>query len=219
MLTNDSLKFLKELKKNNTREWFEKNKPRYVKTQDELKVVIADWIKRFSKTDASVAHIDPAKCIFRIYRDVRFSTDKSPYKTNLGGYISPGGKNSDLSGYYLHVEPGNCFFGAGIYMPQPENLPKIRQEIDYNFAEFSKIINGKKFKAFFPVLSEEMKLKRPPKGYEENNPAIEFLKLKSFVVFHKLSDADVLSPELPKKLDELSKVVYPFNAFLNRAIS
>jgi uncharacterized protein (TIGR02453 family) len=104
-------------------------------------------------------------------------------------------------------------------MPQPENLPKIRQEIDYNFAEFSKIINSKKFKAYFPALSEEMKLKRPPKGYEENNPAIEFLKLKSFVVFHKLSDAEVLSPELPKKLDELSKVVYPFNAFLNRAIS
>jgi uncharacterized protein (TIGR02453 family) len=219
MLQNDVLKFLKELKKNNNKAWFEKNKPRYVNAQNELKGLIADWIKLFSKTEPAVAHLDPAKCIFRIYRDVRFSTDKSPYKNNLGAYLSPSGKNSDGPGYYLHVEPGNCFFGAGVYMPMPENLPKIRQEIDYNFAAFKKILNAKKFRNNFPELNTELKLKKTPKGYDENNPAIEFLKLKSFVVFKKLKDEDVLSKDLPKALNELSKIVHPFNMFLKQAMN
>ena len=217
MLSNDVLKFLKELKKNNNKEWFEKNKPRYVNAQNELKGLIAEWIKLFSKTDPRVAHLDPSKCIFRIYRDVRFSTDKSPYKNNLGAYLSPGGKNSDKAGYYLHVEPGNCFFGAGVYMPLPENLPKIRQEIDYNFVAFKKILNNKKFKTNFPELSKENKLKRAPKGYEDDNPAIEYLKLKGFTVGKKLKDEDVLSKDLAKKLNELSVTVYPFNSFLDNA--
>ena len=218
MLSNDILKFLKELKKNNNREWFEKNKPRYVNAQNELKALIAEWIKLLAKTDPAVGHLDPAKCIFRIYRDVRFSADKSPYKVNLGAYLNTGGKNSDKAGYYLHVQPGNSFFGAGVYMPLPENLPRIRQEIDYNFASFKKILNNKKFKANFPELSDEMKLKKTPKGYDENNPAIEFLKLKSFVVFKKMKDEEVLSKDAVKKITELSVIVHPFCSFLNEAM-
>lgn len=218
MLSNDTLKFLKGLKKNNTKAWFEANRKGYEAAQDEIKSFIAEWIKSYGKIDASIASLDPKKCIFRIHRDVRFSSDKSPYKKNLGAYLNKGGKNHNTAGYYLHIEPGNCFFGAGNYMPTPEELAKIRQEIDYNFSDLSKIIRHKKFSAAFGELNADNKLKRAPKGYDENNPAIEFLKLKGFTVFSKLSDEELISDDFVKRITELSATAKPFVDFLNTAI-
>ncbi len=218
MLTNDTLKFLKELSKNNNKEWFEKNRKRYENSQTEIKAFIAEWIKNYGKKDESIAHLDPKKCIFRINRDVRFSSDKSPYKNNLGAYLTKGGKNTNLAGFYLHIQPGECFFGAGNYMPMPEQLAKIRQEIDYNFSDFKKIISSKKFKDLFGDLHTENKLKRAPKGYEEDNEAIEYLKLKGFTVFHKLKDEEITSKDLVKTITELSVTVKPFIDFLNAAV-
>lgn len=163
MLSNDTLKFLKDLSKNNNKDWFEKNRTRYENAQTEIKAFIAGWIAAYGKKDESIAHLDPKKCIFRIHRDVRFSANKSPYKTNLGAYLTKGGKNTNLAGFYLHIEPDNCFFGAGNYMPMPDQLAKIRQEIDYNFGDFKKIVTSKKFKDHFGELSIENKLKRAPK--------------------------------------------------------
>jgi len=218
MLSNDTLKFLKDLSKNNNKEWFEQNRMRYENAQTEIKTFIAKWIIAYGKKDESIAHLDPKKCIFRIHRDVRFSANKSPYKTNLGAYLTKGGKNTNLAGFYLHIEPGNCFFGAGNYMPMPDQLAKIRQEIDYNFADFKKIIVSKKFKDSFGDLSEENKLKRAPKGYEEDNEAIEYLKLKGFTVFKKISDAEITSKELAKTITDLSVTVKPLVDFLNNAV-
>lgn len=218
MLSNDTLKFLKELSKNNNKEWFEKNRKRYENAQNEIKSFVAEWIKSYSKKDESIAHLDPKKCIFRINRDVRFSADKSPYKINLGAYLTKGGKNTNLAGFYLHIQPGECFFGAGNYMPMPDQLAKLRQEIDYNFGDFKKIISSKKFKDSFGDLHAENKLKRAPKGYEEDNQAIEYLKLKGFTVFHKLSDAEITSKDLVKTITELSTTVKPFIDFLNKAV-
>lgn len=109
MLTNDTLKFLKELSKNNNKEWFEKNRKRYENAQTEIKIFIEEWIKNYGKKDESIARLEPKKCIFRINRDVRFSANKSPYKNNLGAYLNKGGKSSNTAGFYLHIEPDNCF--------------------------------------------------------------------------------------------------------------
>lgn len=217
MLSNETLKFLKELGKNNNKEWFEKNRKRYESAQLDIKSFIAEWIKLYGKKDESIAQLDPKNCVFRIHRDVRFSSDKSPYKTNLGAYLSKG-KHTNLAGYYLHIEPGACFFGAGNYMPMPEQLAKLRQEIDYNFSDFKKIVSAKKFKDSFGNLSQENKLKRAPKGYEETNEAIEFLKLKGFTVFRKLKDEEITSKNLAKTITELSVTAKPFIDFLNAAV-
>jgi uncharacterized protein (TIGR02453 family) len=218
MLSNDTLKFLRELKKNNNKPWFEANRKRYENAQNEIKNFIAGWINMLGKKDSSIAQLDPKKCLFRIHRDVRFSSDKSPYKNNLGAYLSKSGKSGSNAGYYLHLEPGNCFFGAGYYMPLPEDLQKIRQEIDYNFGDFKKIIHSNKFKDSFGDLTAESKLKRPPKGYDEHNEAIEYIKLKGFTVFKKLDDDFFLSNELVRKSTELCLLSRPFVDFLNAAI-
>lgn len=218
MLSNETLKFLKELSKNNNKEWFEKNRKRYENAQSEIKNFISEWIKSYGKKDDSIAYLDPKKCIFRINRDVRFSANKNPYKNNLGAYLTKGGKNANLAGFYLHIEPGNCFFGAGNYMPMPDQLAKIRQEIDYNFSDFKKIVSSKKFKENFGDVSVENKLKRAPKGYEEDNEAIEYLKLKGFTVFKKFKDEEITSNDLVKTITELSIIVKPFIDFLNKSV-
>lgn len=218
MLTADTFRFLKELEQNNHKDWFEINRNRYVLAQNELKLFIADWIQQFGKIDTDIAFLEPNKCVFRINRDVRFSADKRPYKTNLGAYLTKGGKNTNFAGYYLHIQPGNCFFGAGIYMPQPEQLVKIRQEIDYNFSDFKKILSGTKFKSTFQDLRVENQLKRPPKGYDENNEAIHYLKLKSYTVAKPLSDAEIMDKNFIKTITQLSQTVHPLIRFLNEAV-
>jgi uncharacterized protein (TIGR02453 family) len=124
--------------------------------------------------------VDASKAIFRINRDVRFSKNKAPYKTNFGASINPGGKKSMIAGYYVHIEPGKSFLAAGTYMPEAPYLSAIRQEIDYNLEEFKKIVGAKDFKKEFTSLSVEDALKTVPKGYDKENPALEFLKLKHF---------------------------------------
>ena len=215
----DTLKFLGNLKKNNKKEWFDKNKPQYEAIKNDLVNVAGEMIKEVSKFDSSVAAVDPKKSVFRIYRDVRFSPDKSPYKTNMGFWMSKGGMKVPSAGYYIHIQPGESFLGGGIWMPMPEELNKIRQEIDYNFKNFKKIIGSPSFKKAFGDLSTEMKLSRPPKNYDENNPAIEYLKLKSFTVGMKLKDKDVLSPSFAKGAAKSFKTMFPFIDFLNQAIA
>lgn len=218
MITQSTFKFLSELKKNNNREWFEQNKKRYEASQAEIKIFIAEWLTNFSAKDESLAHLEPKNCLFRIYRDVRFSADKSPYKTNLGAYLNKGGKNGNTAGYYLHLQPGNCFFGAGNYAPTPEHLAKIRQEIDYNFDDFKSLLSGKKFKDTYGDLNTENKLKKPPKGYDIENPAVEYLKLKGFTIWANLKDEEVLDKNFNKQIVKLSELALPFVHFLNRAI-
>jgi len=218
LLTNHTLDFLSELSKNNHKEWFELNRNRYEQSQTNIKLFIKNWIEHFGRKEETIAHLEPQKCIFRIHRDVRFSADKTPYKTNLGAYLSKGGKNTNFAGYYLHIQPNACFFGAGNYMPTPEQLAKIRQEIDYNYSDFLKIITAKRFKETFGNLVEENKLKRAPKGYEDDNKAIEYLKLKSFIVSRKITDNELTSADFIKTITEYSTTVKPFIDFLNHAL-
>lgn len=214
-----TLKFLTGLKKNNNKEWFEKNRPTYEAVKTAFIEVVNDVIKEVNKFDPTLGQLDGKSCLFRINRDVRFSNDKSPYKNNIGAYLSKGGKNSPASGYYMHVQPGDCFVGGGIWMPDAERLGKIRQEIDYNFKDFKKIVESKSFQKTFKGLDTESKLARPPKNYSPDNPAIEYLKLKSYVVGSTFKDDDVLSKDYTKKLVSVFKEMYPFITFLNQSVA
>lgn len=220
MIQQQTLQFLKSLKKNNKKEWFDKNRGRYDEAKKNIEETTAEIIKRLSKTDESIAHLQARECMFRINRDVRFSKNKAPYKTNMGVYFSKGGKKGIQAGYYFHIEPGAAFIAGGLWMPMPEELKKVRQEIDYNFEEFNKIISAKTFKGLFGDLdrSEGYTLRRIPKGYEENNPAIEYLKLKSFIVTRKIPDDELSAKDAEKKVAAYFEKMKPFIDFLNRAV-
>jgi uncharacterized protein (TIGR02453 family) len=214
-----TLKFLSTLKKNNNKAWFDKNKPQYEEIKNELISVADEVIREVNKFDSSLGNVDPKKCVFRIYRDIRFSPDKTPYKTNIGFWMSKGGMKNPSAGYYVHLQPGKSFLGGGIWMPDAEALNKIRQEIDYNFGNFKKIVESLSFKKLFGKLDTEMKLSRPPKNYDENNPAIEYLKLKSFTAGAELTDTQVMAPGFAKEAGKIFKSMYPFINFLNQAIA
>lgn len=211
------LKFLADLSKHNNREWFEKNKERYLEAKDEFLIFVTELLEETLKLDPSLNGLNPKKIVFRIYRDVRFSKDKRPYKTNMGAAFSAAGKGLGLPGYYLHIEPGKSFVAGGLYMPEPDNLAKVRQEIDYNGDQLGKILNNKKFKSTFGKFWDEDKLKRAPKGFEETHQYIEWLKLKSFIVTRELKDAEVKNDKFLKMVTQSFKMLMPLNAYLKEA--
>jgi uncharacterized protein (TIGR02453 family) len=213
------LKFLQKLAKNNNRDWFEKNKGDYLQAKEEFEQFVAAFLTELIKFNPSLAGLNPKKLPFRIYRDVRFSKDKSPYKTNMGAGFSPNGKLVEEPGYYLHLQPGGCFVAGGIYMPNPENLGKIRQEIDYNGDKLEKILKDKTFKKWFKGFDEIDKLKTVPKGYGKDNARLDWLKNKSFIVSHYFSDTEVKDKNFLKKLVERSKAMKPLVEFLRESIA
>jgi uncharacterized protein (TIGR02453 family) len=178
--------------------------------------MVAKLIKQTATFDPQIANLDPKKCIFRINRDVRFSANKNPYKNNFGVSISNGGKATDLPGYYVHIQPGECFIAGGSYQPMPDKLAAIRQEIDYNFEEFKSIIEHKNFKKHFGTLTGD-KLQRPPKGYDAENAAIEFLKHKGFLAYMPIKDKTLNEKELLAQCESAFKAMKPLNDFLSRA--
>ena len=220
MIEKSTIDFLKQLKKNNNKDWFDKNKSKYLAAKENVDGFIDEVIRAFTTFDKSLAGLKAKDCVFRIYRDVRFSKDKSPYKSNMGASINAGGKKMNVAGYYIHFEPGESFIAGGRWMPEGDHLKKIRQEIVYNSKAFHKILGGKEFKKQFGGLdqSEEYKLVRPPKGYEKDHPEVEFLKLNSFLVWRKFSEKDVLSKNFLKELTKSAKTMKPFLDFLNTAI-
>jgi uncharacterized protein (TIGR02453 family) len=214
------LKFLKDIAKNNNRDWFEKNKSRYLVTKDHFDQFIAKLVAELLEFDQSLAGLNPKKITFRIYRDVRFSKNKLPYKSNMSAGISPRGKMVAEPGVYLHIQPNNkSFVAAGLWMPEPEPLAKIRQEIDYNGKTLEKIMSDKKFKKMYGVFEPEGALKNIPKGYEKDHVYREWLKLKSFVVTHAFTDAEVIDKKFMKTVIDAYKTAKPLNDFLKEAIS
>ncbi len=213
------LTFLQKLSKNNKRDWFEKNKPAYLQAKEYFEDFVGKVLDELIKFNPDLSSLNPKKLPFRIYRDVRFSKDKSPYKTNMGAGFSPNGKLVQEPGYYLHIEPGGSFLAGGIYMPDSPNLNKIRQEIDYNGERLEKIMKEKSFKKWFKEFSEFDKLKNIPKGYAKDHPRIEWLKHKTFIVSHSFRDTDVKNKQFLKKIIVASKAMKPLNEFLKDAIA
>ena len=220
MIQKATLKFLAELKKNNHKPWFDANRTAYDEAKKDFAAFIQAVLDGLSKTDPSIAHLAAKDCMFRINRDVRFSKDKSPYKTNMGAFMNKGGKKAMTAGYYFHMEPGGSFAGGGLYMPMPEQLKKVRQELDYNFSDFKKIVLSKKFESVYGSLDRDSEylLSRVPKGYEPDNPAADYLKLKSFVATYQLTDAQLTSPTLVKETIAGFKALQPLLEFLNTAL-
>jgi uncharacterized protein (TIGR02453 family) len=218
MLTKETLDFLKKLAKNNEREWFQANKKAFDAAQDNMTAFAGYLIGEIGKFDDAIADIDPKTCVFRIYRDVRFSKDKSPYKVNLGAYISPGGRKSMQPGYYFHLQPGASFVAGGKHIPDGPELLKIRTAIADNTADFLNIVHRKSFKDTFGEMQGD-RLKAAPKGFDPEHKAVEYLKLKEFMAFTELHDDKFLtSAKFPKSLVNTIKVMYPLVAFLRRAL-
>lgn len=219
MLQPSTLSFLKNLKKNNNKPWFDSNRKIYDAAKSDFISLVDELIEGITQFDASLTGLTAKNCIFRINKDVRFSKDKSPYKTNMGASFTTGGKKISAAGYYFHLEPVQSFIAGGFYMPMPPQLASIRQEIDYNFEEWNSIISKKSFKKIFTNGVEGVSsLARPPKGYDANNPAIDFLKMKGFIVSAPLSDKELSDKGLKKKVIQVFKEMKPMIDFLNRAV-
>ena len=214
-----TLHFLKKLKINNNREWFDSNKTEYLASKEIFEEFVSELIKGINKFDKKVSlDLKPKDCTFRIYKDVRFSKDKTPYKNNMSASINPGGKKSNIPGYYFHLEPDACFLAGGVYMPMPDVLKAIRQEIDYNPLPLINVLKSASFKKEFNGLDEEDKLKNPPKGFNKDHAHSEILKNKHFIVSRKFENKVILKKEgLSKTLDSF-KAMYPFLDYLRKAI-
>ncbi len=216
---NTILAFLKAIAKNNNREWFEKNKPKYITAKTHFEDFLETFHGELVKFDESLAGLNPRKLGFRIYRDVRFSKDKRPYKVNMGAGFSEHGKMEQEPGYYVHLEPGKSFIAGGFYMPDTDKLARIRQEIDYNTDQFLKILNDKKFKRSFSGLDDFDSLKTAPKGYPKDHPHIGLLKHKSYIVSHPFTDKEVLDRKFVKKAAEKARLIKKLNDYLKAAVA
>jgi uncharacterized protein (TIGR02453 family) len=218
MNTANIISFLTELEKNNSKEWMDANKAWYLEAKADFISFVKAVIAGVGSFDQGVVGLDPKKCIFRINRDIRFSNDKRPYKTNFGAAMGEGGRNAGNPIYYFHMEPGRAFVAGGLYMPEAESLKKIRQEVDYNPEELKKIVEEPDFKKTFGPIQGE-RLKTAPKGYPKDHPNIELLQLKSYIVVHDLSPADLNSKDLADRVVNHYRLIKPFNDYLSVAIS
>ena len=220
MLESSTLKFLKDLKKNNNKPWFDAHRKQYETARNDFENFIQSVLDKQGKNDPDLKGLAAKKCLFRINRDIRFSKDKSPYKTNFGASMDKGGKKSGFAGYYFHLEPGKSFLGGGLWMPSDDALKKVRQEIDYCFDEFKKIVSSQKFKTIYGELytGEGIKLSKVPQGFEKNNPAAEYLKFKSWLVLTDISDSELTSKNLVPKTVDAFCLMQPLVKFLNRPL-
>jgi len=213
-IQKSTLSFISALQQNNNREWFQKNKDFYDAARADFTSFLDTMLKEAAAFEPIAANQAGKDLVFRFYRDVRFSTNKNPYKDHFGAYLAEGGKKSISPGYYLHICPHDqSFIAAGLWMPPAAPLKAVRQEIDYNLNQFESILKAPDFKVFFQKLEGE-KLKTNPKGYTAENPAIDYLRHKSWMVSHALTDTVVTSDDLLKQCLQAIKLAQPFIEFL-----
>lgn len=213
------LNFLSQLKENNNRDWFQTHKDEYEQCRKEYIAFLTELLPQMAAFDPRLAELEPKNCMFRIYRDVRFSKDKSPYKIHFGAWIADVNKNLVTPGYYVHLQPGESFLAGGLWMPPADELKNIRQEIDYNGHKLHEIVENPEFKKHFKGFSEEEKLKTAPKGYMPDHADIEWLKLKSFTVSCPVSDAQIGEKTFVNQCIAAFQAIKPLNDFLKTAIA
>jgi uncharacterized protein (TIGR02453 family) len=220
MIRQETLQFLQNISENNHREWFHNNKDQYLAARENALEFTGKLVQEVAKFDNAIpTDLNPGDCVMRIYRDIRFSKDKTPYKVNIGIGISANGKNFNGPGYYIHLEPGKSFAGGGVWHPENEQLKAIRQEIDYNGSEFLEIIEAPSFKKYFDTLDTEDQLKTAPKGYPADHEMINYIKLKSFVVSHDFNDMEVQKNTFVSNVADTFEKMFPLMVFLRNAIS
>jgi len=210
--------FLKQLVVNNNKDWFHANKPMYQKAKSAFEDFVQYLIIELSSFDDSMKNLYAKDCIFRIFRDIRFANDKTPYKNNFGAYMAPGGRKSIYAGYYFHVEPDNSFVGGGIYCPKSAQLLAVRNVIFNNPESFKSIIDQKEFRKYFPQISGE-KLKAAPRGFSKSFPDIELLKYKSYTFITPVSDKMLQEKNISDYIMNAFTKLKTANDFINQAIN
>lgn len=221
MLSQETLQFLEDLKANNNRDWFLENKKRYEIVKKDYHKMVSDFLDTMKPLDPALELLEVKNCTFRINRDIRFSKDKTPYKTHMGVWLSSGSKGQNRAGYYVHIEKGSSFIAGGFYAPESEDLKKVRKEIAFFYEDLEEILAEKNFKKTFGDFdrNERSLLKNPPRGYEKEHPAIELLKLKSFEASQKFDISEVLEKDFVSKMSKRLIVLKPLNEFINRALT
>lgn len=214
-----ALAFLTSLRRHNDREWFNAHKDRYLRVKEDIDSLTATLIDGVARFDPRAAALRPADCTYRIYRDTRFSADKTPYKTHIGIYINPpGGKKADTCGYYLHLEPGNCFVGGGAWWPQGEQLRAVRRDIYDNVEEYLEILSSPAFTRWYDSVGQDP-LKTAPKGFPKDWEHIDLLKPRAFTAMSPLTEADLASPSLTGAILARMEALQPLNAFFNYTLA
>ena len=221
MLSKETLQFLDDLKANNNRDWFLENKKRYESFKKDYQQLVADFLDAMKPLDPSLEMLEVKNCTFRINRDIRFSKDKTPYKTHLGVWLSSGAKGLNRSGYYIHLEKGASFIAGGLYCPEADDLKKMRKEIAFFYDDLEAILDERNFKKEFKDFdrNEKNMLKNPPRGYEKEHPAIELLKLKSFESSLKIEFSSVSKKDFVAVMSHKLIALKPLNDFINRALT
>ena len=221
MLSKETLQFLDDLKANNNRDWFVENKKRYEAFKKDYQQLVTDLLDAMKPLDPSLEMLEVKNCTFRINRDIRFSKDKTPYKSHLGIWLSSGAKGLNRSGYYIHLEKGASFIAGGLYCPESEDLKKMRKEIAYFHDDLEAILEEKYFKREFGDFDRNEKdtLKNPPRGYDKEHPAIELLKLKSFESSQKIEFSAAAKKDFVGVMSQKLIALKPLNDFINRALT
>ncbi len=217
MIAPQTFQFLQDLKSHNVREWFEENRKRYEAARNDVAKNLDALIAKMAEFDPDVQGLEGKKTMFRINRDVRFSKNKDPYKTNFGAGLSRGGKNFPGAGYYVHLDSENCFMGGGMWQPETADLRKIREYLDVHGADLTEIIEDPEFKAFFGEIEGE-RLKTAPQGFDKDHPYLHFLQLKSYVVTHAFTAGQASQPDFIDWLANGFRIMQPFKDFLNEAL-
>jgi uncharacterized protein (TIGR02453 family) len=216
-IRKSTLDFLKALKSNNNREWFLENKALYLEAKENYENFVQEIINRIVDFDPILKGLEAKSCIYRINRDIRFTNDKSPYKSHMGAFIVKGGRQNGnrYAGYYFHIEPGNnSLVAGGAYVPPAPWLNAIRDKIDYEGDKLVRIIKNKDFVSTFGQLEGE-KLKTVPKGFSKDNPHIDLLRMKSFLVEKSIPDREVISEGLIDDVVKSFRIMKPLNDFMN----
>ena len=216
IIQKSTFEFLNKLKKNNDRDWFNTNKKEYLSCHENMIGFAENLLSKMNEHD-NIENQNGKKCLHRIYRDTRFSKDKTPYKTNFSGGFKRATQEL-RGGYYFHIQPGNCFLGGGFWSPNSEDLKRIREEIDLNADEFYSTLNSKTFKDTFGEIRGE-RLKTSPKGYDKDHPAIDLLQLKQFIVKKDFTDKEVLSESFADEANQVFKNMRPFFDFMSLTLT
>jgi len=217
MIKKSTLDFLKGLKQNNNRGWFNKHKDDYQTALTDMEQTVDEMILAVEQFDSRVKGLQPKDALFRIYRDVRFAKDKSPYKEHFGAVIAPQGRKTQDAMYYFHLEPGNSFLAGGLWHPPTKDLHLIRGAIEARGKGLQKIVNGAAFTKNFGKIEGDT-LKTVPRGYDKEHPQIDLLRHKDLLAIHHLTDKQVLSPGLVKNAAKMFKAMRPLNDWLNAAM-
>lgn len=215
-LSKNTFKFLKELKQNNNREWFTENKPTYVTAQENVAGFIDELISQMNNHD-DIENTSGKKSMFRIYNDVRFKKDKTPYKSRFAFGLKRAGDNK-RGGYYMHIEPGNCMLACGFFSPNPQDLLRIRKDIEINYDDWHELLNATELKNSFEPLHGDG-VKTAPKGFAKDHPAIELLRFKQYIFKKDFTDAEVQSEDFAEKISETFKSIRPWLDYMSEVLT